>query len=109
MVDKNDEVSVQERVKSMVTRHFYISKCPEEVYVRFSEFCKVETMDNYALGLKTLLDIAETNAKELTLYKKYLEMEDRLVELEGKEIEPKEEKLKTMGSANISKGDEKNG
>jgi hypothetical protein len=40
-------------------------------------------MDNYALGLKMLLDRYKANAKELMLYNKYLEIDERLIELEG--------------------------
>lgn len=77
-----------------------------EIFKRFSEYCKAETNDNYAFGLKLLLDCRDANIKEVVLYEQYMELKGELAELKASLSKPVEEKKKgpkTMGS-----GDGKN-
>ena len=106
-----DEKNIKERVELITTRNFTISACPEKVFQRFVSFCKQETNNNYAMGIKLLLDVYEKNAKELVLYEKLLDHEDRLIALEEAVFGKKEKKKippKTMGSGSKSSegGDE---
>ena len=91
-----DEKSIKERVELITTRNFTVSACPETVFQRFVNFCKRETNNNYAMGIKILLDAYETHAKELVLYEKLLELEDRVTALEEKVFGTKQ-KPKTFG------------
>jgi len=90
-----EEKNLKERVESITTRNFSITKCPEIVWKEFTDFCKLETSDSYAMGVKLLLDAHKTNAKDLMLYQKIIELEDRVTLLEGK---PKCAVTKTFGA-----------
>jgi len=109
-MDKNEQMEIEqqkavkdtlERINKITTRDFYISKCPEDTYQRFVAFCSRETLNYYALGLKYLLDFAETNAKDAVFFQRLLAMEERIIALEEKlavaEQKPVEAKVKTFG------------
>lgn len=84
-----------EQLKDLTTINFSITKCPIKVFKAFSEFCKTETNDNYAFGLKMLLESRETNIKEIILFEKYAELRDEVEQLKQKN----ERKIpRTMGS-----------
>lgn len=72
----------KDRVENLTTINFSITKCPLKVFKAFSEFCKSETNDNYAFGLKMLIDSRDVNIKEVVLYEQYCELKDRIVALE---------------------------
>ena len=105
---KMDEL--KDRIDDITTINFSITKCPLNVFKAFSAFCKKETNDNYAFGLKLLLDSREANVKEVVLYEQYLELKDE-VEIIKKQLErleePSKEKQttrkmpKTMGSGGM--------
>jgi len=89
----------KDRIDDITTINFSITKCPLKVFKAFSTFCKQETNDNYAFGLKVLLDSREANVKELVLYEQYLKLREEFEAL--KELVNKTEvtkKPKTMGS-----------
>jgi hypothetical protein len=92
----------KDRIDDITTINFSITKCPLKVFKAFSNFCKQETNDNYAFGLKVLLDSREANVKELVLYEQYLKLREEfeaLKELVNKTGEPKViDKPKTFGS-----------
>lgn len=82
---------IKDRVLNITSRNFSITKCPEKVFQQFIEFCKEESNDNYSMGLKLLLDARRTNIKEVLLYEQYMELNDRVNQLEERaEKEPKE-------------------
>jgi len=94
--------SVKDKVEDLTTINFSITKCPLKVFKAFSEFCKSETNDNYAFGLKMLLDSREVNVKEVVLYEQYCELKDRIVALESKEDKVEEKKgPKVLGSGGM--------
>jgi len=94
----------KERVEDLTTINFSITKCPLKVFKLFSEFCKSETNDNYAFGLKMLIDSRDVNVKEVVLYEQYCELRDRVVALESEKSEDKKgPKVKTLGSGGMEK------
>lgn len=82
MEAKEKKDSTVDRVEAICTRNFTICNCPEEVFQRFTKFSKKEAADYYAMGLKILLDKAETQAKDLVLFDRLLQIEDRLNEID---------------------------
>jgi hypothetical protein len=98
MEEKNEKKlnDVRKRVMSITTRNFTISGCPEDVFQRFSKYAKENAADGYWMAIKQLLDIAETNAKELMLFERLEELSDRMNELENKG-EPKQKTIKRFG------------
>jgi len=105
MNEKKDEKSIKERVESITLRKFWISDCPEEVYQRFVDFCKKETNNGYAMGIKLLLDAWEKNAIELMLYEKIIALEDWRDMHIAQHQNKKKNKIKTLGKRN-EKGEE---
>tara|TARA_Y100000310_G_scaffold140352_1_gene139777 strand:- start:16369 stop:16626 length:258 start_codon:yes stop_codon:yes gene_type:complete len=73
----------KDKMADVTTINFSITKCPLKVFKAFSEFCKQETNDNYAFGLKMLLDGMKTNVKEVVLYENLQELKDRVEKLEN--------------------------
>jgi len=104
-----EKEKIQERVADLTTINFSITKCPEKVFQRFSDFCKSETNNNYSFGLKQLLDGMDGNIKEAVIFQQYIELkaevEDLRIELaEVKELKsPTAKKNKTFGTANLPK------
>jgi hypothetical protein len=94
----------KEKIEELTTINFTISKCPMKIFKRFMEFCKNETNNNYSFGLKLLLDGIDSNIKEVVLYEQYMELKQRVSEIENKEQKQKAVP-KTMGSANKDKGE----
>lgn len=96
-----EEKTVKEKVEELATYNFSISKCPAKVYEEFIRFCKKETNDNYAFGIKLLLDGFKTNVKEVTLFQQYMELKDEVAkikqEIEALKGSDKPKKIKTMG------------
>ena len=81
--DVKDEKSLKEKVDMLTTRNFSITRCPEIVWEDFVNFCKRESGDSYSMGIKLLLDSYKTNAKELMLYQRILDIEARMSMLEN--------------------------
>ena len=95
------EEKIREKIDSMVTRNFWITKCPEHIFEEFASFCEVETSNNYSMGLKLLLDFKKENVKEIFLFQKILELESKINQLEPEVlIDDKKDKKKTFGSTN---------
>ena len=99
----------KDKVEDITTINFSITKCPLKIYKRFTEFCKQETNDNYAFGLKLLIDSREVNVKEVVLYEQYTKLKAEIDELREmimvKESKPKATKVKTFGSAQGEKNE----
>ncbi len=95
---------MKDRVDDITTINFSITKCPLKVFKGFSTFCKQETNDNYAFGLKLLLESREANVKELVLYEQYLSLKQEIEEIKSK-LDKKDEKIKpkTLGSGGLEK------
>jgi len=101
---ENDE-SMKSKVDEMTSINFSITKCPQKVFRKFTDFCKKETNNNYSFGLKMLLDGMDGNIKEALLFEQYIELKSRMDDLEIKFKEltdkpPKKVMPKTMGSSN---------
>jgi|TARA_Y100000034_G_scaffold135310_1_gene206681 hypothetical protein len=93
---------LKERLDDITTINFSITKCPLKVFKAFSSFCKKETNDNYAFGLKLLLDSREANVKEVVLYEQYLKLKDEVADIRKLVDAPTERKRpKTMGSGGL--------
>jgi len=92
---------VKERLDDITTINFSITKCPLNVFKAFSSFCKRETNDNYAFGLKLLLDSREANVKEVVLYEQYLELKDEIENIKKQLGNEERKKPKTMGSGGM--------
>lgn len=96
---------IKSRVNEMTSINFSITKCPQKVFRRFSEFCKTETNNNYSFALKLLLDGMEGNVKEALLFQQYIELKAELDELKvlvmniSTKSEPEKKKRKTFGKA----------
>ena len=91
----------KEQVEELTTINFSVTKCPLKIFKEFSDYCKKETNDNYAFGMKMLLDCMKGNLKELMLYEQYTELRDRVVKLEEKNEDKKPPK--TMGAGGNEK------
>jgi len=90
---------VKEKVENLTTINFSITKCPLKIFKAFSEYCKKETNDNYAFGLKLLLDGMKGNAKELMLFEQYNELKVEVEQIKQTLEEQNEKKApKTLGS-----------
>lgn len=94
------EKEMKERVEDITTINFSITKCPLKIFKGFSDFCKKETSDNYAFGLKVLLESREANIKEVVLYEQYAELREEIQELREQvnELKGKKKMPRTMGS-----------
>jgi hypothetical protein len=90
-----EEKNIMERVKARTTRNFTVNGCPEDVFVKFTKYASQHTSDCYWMAIKELLELAEGNTKELVLFGKLQELEDRMVAIESKPTERK--KPRTMG------------
>ena len=100
-VESNKDVrDMTERIENMTTRNFSITRCPEKVWKDFVKFCEEETGDSYSMGIKVLLDLYKTNAKELMLYKRIIDIEDKVDALTKVPGDAKL-KTKTFGSGLI--------
>ena len=71
----------KDKVDEITTINFSVTKCPLKIYKKFTEFCKLESNDNYAFGMKLLLDSREANVKELVLYEQYIKLKAEVDEL----------------------------
>jgi len=96
MSEKEDK-NIKDKVEDMTTRNFTISGCPEKVFQRFSSYAKEHAADGYWMAVKQLLDIVDTNAKEVMLYERLMELTDRVNALETKGTEVPKRKPKTFG------------
>ena len=88
----SEEDTKREKVISMTTRNFSITKCPERVYEDFVGFCREETNENYSMGLKLLMDARKVNIKEALLFEQYMEVKAELRELRESMVPAPEEK-----------------
>ncbi len=62
------------------------------VYEAFKNYCKLETKDDYTLGLKKLMELAQHDWKEEMLYDLIRDLEERIIQLENKPVEEVKEK-----------------
>lgn len=92
-MEPNKNNNVKENVEKLITYNFSVTKCPIKIYKKFVEFCKQECSDNYAFGLKLLLDGVEGNVKEALLFQQYIELKERIEALE-------QDMLKMSGAVN---------
>lgn len=105
----------KQRVKDISVRTFTICSCPESVYDRFIDFCNKNSKNIryykdksgklhkkeeviYHIGLRLLLDIADSDAKSMMLYEKIKHLRDRVDLIEKKlQSEKDNNKSKTFG------------
>lgn len=90
---------MKDKVESLTTINFSITKCPLKIFKEFSEYCKKETNDNYAFGLKLLLDGMKGNVKEVMLFEMVNELKEEVEQLKQKN--EKKTGPKTMGSGGL--------
>ena len=93
----NEEKNVDE----LISRNFTITQCPEDVFQRFAKFCKKETNNFYAMGLKILLDSFEDDVIHKVILEKVFELEKKVEEKESKPSG-----IKMLGGVEIKKRDE---
>jgi len=77
-----------------------ISRVPKKTKFEFIQFADAEFCSDYGMTLKYLMDLHRSNSLLDVLAAKYLEIEDRLNEMEGK---PKKVLIKTLGGKKIEK------
>lgn len=111
---KDKKRNIKDKVGDISVRTFTICGCPESVFNRFVQFCKtnarntkyykdnngklhVKKEDVYHFGLRLLLDIAETDAKTVTLYEKIHALDQRIALVEKRLEGKKKTKRKTFG------------
>lgn len=92
------EKDTKDRVEDLTTINFSITKCPLKIFKRFSQFCKQETNDNYAFGLKMLLDALDTNVKEVVMWEQITALRDDFEKHKAEDQPVERKKPKTMGS-----------
>lgn len=93
---------MKDKVQEMTTINFSITKCPLKIFKAFSDYCKKETNDNYAFGLKLLLDGMKGNAKELMLFEMCNELRNEIDLMKQVEEKVDEKKTpKTLGSGGL--------
>lgn len=102
---KNEEKDIKQRVTEMTTRNITISGMPEDVFRRFSNYAKVHTADCYWMAVKELLNICEANSKEVILFERLSEVEQRMSQVEEHVINQNKpaEKSKTFGMRKVEK------
>lgn len=98
----------KERVDALMTqKSFSICSAPITVIRDFKVFCKIETKDDYSLGLKLLLERNKMNFQQEVFAMKIQELEAKNQELEARitilengddEEKQKEPKVKTFGA-----------
>lgn len=93
--DEFRKSSILDKVDAITTRNFRVSAMLERDFQRFTNFCQEVANDNYAMGIKILLDNYASNIKEVLLFQELEELKQRVDVLEQK---PKEEvKVKRLG------------
>jgi len=117
MEEVKEKESIKDKVEQISVRSFTVGSCPEKVYQRFRDFCEsnakniryykddkgVHTKEEiiYHIGLKQLLDIAQTDAKSVMLFERILTVEQRMDlidnEMTGEEKSTTKLKKKTFG------------
>jgi hypothetical protein len=93
MSEEKDK-DIKQRVSELTTINFSITKCPEKVFQRFTDFCRKETGNNYSFGLKLLLDGMEGNIKEALIFEQYIELKAEIEDIKASLAETKPEKKK---------------
>lgn len=94
---------VKDSVDKILKRHFTVGECPETVYQEFVAFCKAEYANNWAAGLKILMERHKVGGLHELLAKDIQELFDRVEVLETKpevKSEPEKKKRATFGSKN---------
>ena len=99
-----DKDKIKEKVDKITSVNFQINDCPLEIFQRFQGYCREHTKNNYSIGLSNLLSVAETNAKEVMVWEKIMELQDRILALENKPSTDRP-RIKTMGPKKDKKGD----
>lgn len=103
-MDEEETTTTRDKVMKMATINFSITKCPQKVYEEFVMFCQSETNDNYSMGLKMLIELYKTNAKENHIFNKLEELESEIEQLKKQpnnptetQTQPDEKTKKTFG------------
>jgi len=75
-----DDKTQQEKFRDIqkTTINFSITKCPAKIHQKFCEFCQQETNDNYAMGIKILLECMEVEAKDQVMFQQYMEVREKV-------------------------------
>jgi len=102
-------MNVKERTDALLSvKSFSICKAPVTVIRDFKDFCRVETKDDYSLGLKLLMERNKASFQQEAFAMKIQEIEGRLIDMETKGVPEVEEKpkFKTFGRKQEVKKDE---
>ena len=97
-------MDMKERTDALINvKSFSICSAPISVIKDFKDFCKLESKNDYSLGLKILLERNRMNFQQEIFAIKIQELEGRLEALETKPQEPveKKEKIKTFGGDKV--------
>jgi len=98
------DMDMKERTDALINvKSFSICSAPISVIKDFKDFCKLESKNDYSLGLKILLERNRMNFQQEIFAIKIQELEGRLEALETKPQEPveKKEKIKTFGGDKV--------
>jgi uncharacterized protein YoxC len=82
-----EDKTIKNRVEDATTINFSITKCPYKVYKEFVDFCKEETEDKYAMGLKLLIDAKNKTATVEGLFKAILSLQEQIDEINQRDGE----------------------
>lgn len=102
---KEETEKFNELKKRIIEQSLGISRVPKKTKFEFINLADAEFCSDYGMTLKFLMDVTKQNTLLDILAAKYLELEDRLNEMEGK---PKKILIKTLSGKKIEK-EEKNG
>jgi len=98
------DMDMKERTDALINvKSFSICSAPISVIKDFKDFCKLESKNDYSLGLKILLERNRMNFQQEIFAIKIQELEGRIEALETKPQEPveKKEKIKTFGGDKV--------
>ena len=105
MKEKIDE-NIKEKVDLLTTINFNISNCPKKTFddfVRFAqEHCNHPFSGKpiYHVAIRMLLDLVKSNATQEMMYRRLVELEDRLdalTELSSSDEKKKKKRKETFG------------
>lgn len=94
MTDEENKKDLKERVDDITHVNFQVNECPLTILKKFKDYAKQHTRSNYPMAIERLLEIADTNAKDLMIWESILDVRDKVAQLELHVASDKKEEQK---------------
>lgn len=78
-IDENfSEEELKRQVEESSKRTFYIKDCPELVWKDFSNYCRNEHRNDYAIGLQKLMYLKDMDAKSIAITNMIIDVDKKV-------------------------------